>query len=129
MSLATGVWREVKCDLSQEIRDELVALALASPEKEVCGFILDNDLICEITNVHENPKVGFEMNKEQMLDVLSSRSAAIKYTYHSHPSCTSFPSAEDSEKMTYLYQQGCPWRYLIVTKDGVFEYEHQDKSA
>lgn len=122
------IWREVQHNLPGAITAGLVQLAIASPDAEVCGFVLEDGTICAITNVDEHPRYGFTMDKEQMMAVVHG-STPIAASFHSHPSGRPWPSAGDSETMMYLYQQGCPWRYLIVTAAGVYEFRHKDRAV
>lgn len=124
---STNVWREVKHDLPEAICAGLTDFARASKDKEICGFILSDGTVVTVTNVDPKAHKGFEMDKEEMMAVIKGK-VPIAATYHSHPSGHKWPSEADSNNMSFLYQQGCPWRYLIVTADGVFEFEHRDKS-
>lgn len=124
----TKVWQEVPCDLHDALRAGLVDLARANREVEICGFILDDGTLVNITNVDENPERGFTMDPDQMMRVVKGKNG-IEATYHSHPSGRKWPSENDSEQMTFLYRQGCPWRYLIVTTEDVFEFQHRDRSV
>lgn len=124
----TKVWQEVTCDLSDALRAGLVDLARANREVEICGFILDDGTLVNITNVDENPEKGFTMDPDQMMRVIKGKKG-INATYHSHPSGRKWPSESDSDHMTFLYRQGCPWRYLIVTTEDVFEFQHRDRSV
>lgn len=122
------IWRQVEHDLPGSITEELVSLAIASEHEEVCGFILDDGSIVSIANVDPNPSKGFEMDKDEMMRIIKGKKK-IHATYHSHPSGREWPSEADGQHMSFLYRQGCPWRYLIVTKNGVFEFEHKDRSS
>lgn len=125
---AEDVWVEVVANLPGAVSAALTEWAVANPDEEICGFILEDGTIVQIKNVFENPRYGFEMDKDEMMAVIHGQTP-IAATYHSHPSGLSTPSAGDSERMTYLYQQGCPWRYLIVTAAGVYEYRHKDRAV
>ena len=124
----TNVWQEVPHNLPPAITAALIQLAVASPEAEVCGFILEDGTVCDITNVEENPLYGFRMDHAQMMAVVNGP-VPIVASFHSHPSGRPWPSAGDSETMTFLYQQGCPWRYLVVTGGGVYEFRHRDRAS
>lgn len=124
---ATSVWKETKCELPDAIRAGLIDLARANKDIEICGFILSDGTLVNITNVDPNPAKGFEMDKDQMMKTIKGKTP-IAATYHSHPSGRKWPSDTDGDHMSFLYKQGCPWRYLIVTTDGVFEFEHRDRS-
>ena len=122
------VWKEVEHNLPGAIVAGLTQLAVASPDEEVCGFVLEDGTICAITNVDENPRYGFTMDKKQMMEIVHGPTPIVA-SYHSHPSGRPWPSAGDSDTMTYLYRQGCPWRYLIVTGAGVYEFRHRDRNV
>lgn len=115
-------WREVKHDIPQEICDKLVEMVNAAEGLEICGFILDDGTIASVDNIDDNPARGFSMDQSQMISIIKGKKG-IAATYHSHPSGRKWPSTTDTEQMMFLYQQGCPWRYIIVTAEGVFEFE------
>ena len=123
----TEVWRYIKHDLPEATCKILIDSAKASKDKEVCGFILSDGSVVSVTNVDPNPHKGFEMDKSEMMAVIKGNKPIVA-TYHSHPSGYKWPSEEDGNNVSFLYKQGCPWRYLIVTAHGVFEFEHRDKS-
>lgn len=89
---------------------------------EICGFILTDGTLAVVTNVDPEPSKGFTMDKDEMMAIIKGKTA-IAATFHSHPSGRHWPSRTDTENMTFLYKQGCPWRYIIVTGEGVFEFE------
>lgn len=120
-------WKEVKHDLPQHVCDSLSKLASESGDIEVCGFVLADMTIVNIDNVADEPGSGFTMDHGQMVDIIKGKTPIVA-TFHSHPSGRRWPSDTDTEHMTFLYRQGCPWRYLIITVDGVFEFEHRDRS-
>lgn len=119
------IWDEISCDLPSEVQKKLTEMAVFSSE-EVCGFITEDFQIVEIDNVSSDPMHGFVMNQHQMMEALGVHK--ILATFHSHPGGRPWPSATDSENMTFLYQQGCPWRYLIAVTAGVYEFRHRDRS-
>jgi len=120
---AARAWREVKHDLPEAICAALIEMAKASSGAEICGFILSDGTLATVDNVDPNPSKGFEMDKTQMMSIINGKKP-IAATYHSHPSGRKWPSQIDTENMSFLYKQGCPWRYIIVTAEGVFEFEH-----
>lgn len=126
--LLRDVWTEVDHELPKEICKVLTSFAVQSPDAEICGFILEDGTICPIPNVYENPRYGFEMDKKEMMKVIHGR-ISILGTYHSHPSNNPHPSLRDNEIMSYLYQQGCPWRYFTITPAGVYEFQHKVKQT
>ena len=120
---AARAWREINHDLPEAICSQLIELAKASSGIEVCGFILSDGTVASVTNVDPNPSKGFTMDKDEMMAIIHGKNG-IAATFHSHPSGRKWPSKTDTENMSFLYRQGCPWRYIIVTAEGVFEFEH-----
>ena len=76
-------------------------------------------------NLYRDPSKGFEMDRRKMVKTISSHD--IAGIYHSHPSDTPHPSGYDTERMAYLYQQGCGWDYYIIAGGKVRRYEHRDR--
>jgi len=124
---AARAWREVEHHLPDAICAALVEIAKANVGIEICGFILEDETLVNVTNVSLSPSDSFEMEKSQMLSIIKGKKGILA-TYHSHPSGRKWPSRTDTEHMAFLYKQGCPWRYIIVTTDGVFEFEHNERS-
>lgn len=125
-NIVSQSWQQVEHGLPEQLCNSLVRLARDADWYEVCGFVMADGSYVEVENIDEDPAKGFTMDKDQMMDVIKGKTP-IAATFHSHPSGQRWPSATDTEHMSFLYQQGCPWRYLIVTRDGVFEFEHRDR--
>jgi len=70
---------------------EVCALAEASPDREVCGFVLEGPAGQEVVpapNVAQDPRRGFLIAPEVVLSVLRRADAAgrrLVALYHSHP--------------------------------------------
>ncbi len=129
MSEVLEIWSEVvDHGVPDEVCKAITRYAIDSPDAEICGFILNDGTICPVPNISEMPRYGFDMDKDVMMRVIADPKGVLG-TYHSHPSGRQWPSAVDSENMTFLYQQGCPWRYFIVTGGGLYEFRHKDRTA
>ncbi|WQY91127.1 capsid maturation protease [Mycobacterium phage Benzema] len=119
------VWTRVPHELPRDAVACLVHMCQQSPKAEICGFITASHAIIPIPNVSSTPEREFVMDQGQMMQVLFRE--RVIGTYHSHPTGRPWPSAYDTDHIGYLYQQGCPWDYYIVTNAGVFRYEHRDR--
>jgi proteasome lid subunit RPN8/RPN11 len=127
MAPAQAVWQNVPCDIPLKVKERLLSFA-KEESNEVCGFVLVDETVVPVTNVSSTPAKDFDMDMDEMMKVIHGP-VKISAAYHTHPSGKPWPSEKDTQRVKFLYQQGCPWRYLIVTKEGVFEYEHEDRSA
>jgi proteasome lid subunit RPN8/RPN11 len=119
-------WTSVPCTLPESTQVYLIGKASASTD-EICGFITRGGSVIPVPNVDPEPSTGFKMDVQTMVGVLADHE--IVGVYHSHPSGRAWPSSCDTNKSGYLYAQGCPWDYYIVTDHGVHRYEHKDRSA
>jgi len=101
---------------------DLIDMAIAGMPSEVCGFVADDWDIIHMTNVSVDPKRGFAMDPDQMLDVLVSQSRNAFGIWHSHPSGRGYPSKED-HTIFLLYPA---MRHFIVTAMNVWEWRMTD---
>lgn len=103
--------------ISSEIIAQILALASASPDTEVCGLLLgEGDRVVELlpaTNVAGDPARRFEIDPAVLIAAhRQSRTGGwtLLGHYHSHPSGSTEPSACDAEMAG---QEGTLW--LIVS--------------
>lgn len=108
--------------LPEEVRGWLLNQAVASPEREVCGFVLHSTLGWEVHPVTNDSERDdqFNMKSDEMLAVYRSRHSEIVGVYHSHPRGRKEPSDRDA---VYANPN---WRYWIVTMDDVHEWSIKD---
>lgn len=99
---------------------ELVVGAVASPVREVCGFITHDWEVIPVCNVSEDNK-AFIMDEAELLDLMVKYSGQFLGVYHSHPSGDPRPSATDE---TFSYN--AYYRYFIVTAVAVYEWRFTD---
>lgn len=90
--------------ISSEIIAQILALASASPDVEVCGLLLgDGERVVELVpaaNVAADPARHFEIDPAVLIAAYrQSRAGGSKLLghYHSHPSGSVEPSACDAE--------------------------------
>lgn len=119
-------WEQVPCRLAEDVQKCLITMCQKSTEAEICGFITSDGAILPVPNVDENPGKGFTMDKQRMVEIITAHNNIVG-TYHSHLSGRPWPSSCDTNNIGFLYAQGCPWDYHIVTDAGVFQYEHRDR--
>jgi|SRR6478735_2563377 len=105
-------------------QDQLMQKAHEFADVEVCGVITRTNDIVMIANVSPEPEKYFQMAQEDWFALSRSHSPNdILGIFHTHPSQASFPSVLDVEALhegSYLLPH---WKYWIVTKQGVFEWE------
>jgi len=77
--------------LPREVVREVCSLAEASPDREICGFVLAGQAgeeVVPVPNVAEDPRRGFRIAPEIVLAVLRSADVPgrrLVALYHSHP--------------------------------------------
>ena len=88
--------------ISMELHGQLLSLAAASPQLEVCGLLVGRNGRIErhikARNVASNPAIEFEIETRVQIDAVRRARAggpAIIGCYHSHPSGVARPSARD----------------------------------
>lgn len=103
--------------LDDKILDELYALAVYSPNKEVCGVVDTAGFIHQVTNDAKGNDC-FLFNKLEYLRLLVSlhkSDRAVFCIFHTHTSNSSTPSKADED-----FAKRSKFPSLIVTK-----YEHR----
>lgn len=106
--------RQIECCLSSEQQKHLRNLMLQGLPNEVCGVVFEHDIIVQYPNTYDDPEHGFSA------DIDTNGAKAI---WHSHPSGQSEPSEYDLNFMAQCEAEGYRFRHIIVTVNGVFEYE------
>ncbi len=92
--------------ISSKLHSELLALAAASPETEVCGLLVgrdDVDRIVPAANLSSDRRRTFEIDPIVLFAAIrSERENGDKLFgyYHSHPTGRAFPSKADAEQAT-----------------------------
>ena len=122
MTTAQSSWVNVACNLDDKVRRHLIAYAQSSPDEEVCGFIVDGTSIITAQNVADNPSHAWRMETQFQVEVGRKYGDRITAIFHSHPNGNIEPSDKDCDGIGFLYQQGCPWSYLIIANDEIFSY-------
>ncbi len=93
-------------EIPAEIRDEMVAHAVAGPPGETCGFLagLDGRVLAlyPVRNEEEEqPRVRYTMHAEDRLRAeseIEDKGWAVTAIYHSHPLGPNHPSATDIKR-------------------------------
>ena len=102
--------------MPEMVRNALTAMARISPDREICGFILDDWSIYPIENVAENDR-DFKMSDSDVIDFFTMHYESVMGLYHSHPSGREDPSEADIEYAPARLS------YFIVTYNNVIEWE------
>jgi proteasome lid subunit RPN8/RPN11 len=108
--------------MNSECERELREMAIASPAREICGFVMDGWVPLPISNVAHDDR-EFYMDDSELLHVYSHHKNDIVGVYHSHPGGSNHPSDADAT----FAPPGM--RYWIVTADEVTEWEISNGSA
>ena len=94
--------------LARQLKDELLVLAAASREAEICGFLSGqgNHLIrCyPVSNVADDKRRFFLMDPQEQLNAMrqiEERGEELIAIYHSHIDSPAYPSATDLEWHAY----------------------------
>ena len=89
--------------ISRALHADLLALAAAEPEREVCGLLFGGseriDAIQPCANVSENPADSFEIDPAALIAAHKDARAGGRRLigcYHSHPNGVPEPSARDA---------------------------------
>ncbi|MFM6254749.1 MAG: hypothetical protein ACKPEQ_37380, partial [Dolichospermum sp.] len=70
----------VVTEFPSQIKRQIIQKAIATPDVEVCGVILDNDEIVQMNNCANEPKHEFLINEDEF-DLVADSAVGI---YHSH---------------------------------------------
>jgi proteasome lid subunit RPN8/RPN11 len=104
--------------ISTTLRQHLIDLAAADPDREVCGLLLGRDCvieqIVEAANVAVDPRRTFEIDARTQLAVMKAARGGgtpVMGCYHSHPSGLARPSGMDLE----LAETGSVWLIIAGT--------------
>lgn len=94
----------------------LMARAVKSPAKEICGFISHDWEIYPIKNRAQGPS-QFIMDEGEVEAMLYETAGDLLGVYHSHPGGSPHPSDADE---TFSYANY--FRYFIVTAQSLYEW-------
>lgn len=110
------------------IKAEIIALARATPDVEICGFIW-HDLAGQphlhpCRNIHPSPTEGFEIDVHDHMEALG-RGPLLGF-YHSHPAKPGFsagdPETEDND-LAWAEEIALPAYLYCVAADSWHSYE------
>lgn len=96
-----------RVELPRTVAIELLQLAQASAESEICGLVAANGealRIIPVRNAAVEPDRLFEMDERELIDAMKSmreRGERLFAIYHSHPRSAPVPSATDLERAGY----------------------------
>lgn len=117
-----------RLEIASELRDRIVADAVASPHAEVCGLLLGHGLrvlaIEPCRNVAADPARRFEIDPAALLAAhrrARGGGPAVIGHYHSHPSGHALPSPRDAADAA---ADGAIW--LIVAEDALTAWRAVD---
>lgn len=85
---------------------------------ERCGFVLKDDSIVELENIHPEPQLGFEIDSVEILRYIDD----LKIIWHTHPGSTSTLSGEDKNYM----EMWPDVEHVIIGSDGLKVYKVQN---
>lgn len=109
------------------IKAAIIALARATPEVEICGFIW-HDLAGQphlhpCRNIHPEPAKGFEIDVQDHMDALGR--GPLLGVYHSHPTKPGFstggPDEEDND-LAWAEELALPCYLYCVAQDSWHSY-------
>lgn len=92
---------------------------------ENCGFLLFDGTVAVMANVSESPESSWQMDTQEQVDFIRLHGPQIRAVWHTHPNNRETPSDTDDEGIAWLYKQGCPWEYIIVTEYAAFSYRYE----
>ncbi len=94
--------------LPRSITNQLLHLALQSPEQEVCGLIGSKEGIASsfhpITNIAEQPATRFQLDQKQQINAMAcirDNNESLFAIFHSHPTAPAIPSTTDIALASY----------------------------
>lgn len=91
---------------------------------EQCGFIDSEQDIWLMVNIHNSPRANFRMDDAQVNNTLHEiyvkRKREVLGVFHTHPNNVTWPSPRD---IVGWPNPKLGWRYFIVTKHEVLEWE------
>jgi len=97
-------------------REEAIAVALASPNREVCGLVIGDEWV-QITNLAKGNDV-FIMDMGEVVEAMVARGNRLDGLWHSHPDGDPDPSPADEH-----HHPAGKMMYIITLPDGeVHEY-------
>lgn len=104
-------------------------LEMWNPDEERCGFLLFDGTVSVMSNVSESPECSWKMDTEEQVNFVRLHGPEIRALWHTHPNNRETPSELDEEGIAWLYKQGCPWAYLIVTENVVTQHRYDGSSV
>ena len=111
--------------VTAEILLELQNIARSNPRREVCGLVLSDDTVLQITNVSKTPDHHFVFDKREYFKALNQLAASglsIKCIWHSHPKDDPEPSRADLDfvrlsKRNSLIVSATKYRWLVYAQN------------
>lgn len=98
-------------------RNWLMRRAFLAVPHEACGFVMKDGTVVEIPNASTDSHNSFAMRSDHLGQRVPNP-AEIEALWHTHPSGIHTPSAGDLDMLAI-----CEWRYIIVTKHRIAEYD------
>ena len=109
-------------EIPHDIRDRMVAHAVAAIPNEACGLLAGRDGGVErfypITNVHETPRTKFELDSKEYLKAMEEMEDGdlqLAGIVHSHTHTAAYPSPTDVEKSEGVQQFFPDARFFLVS--------------
>jgi proteasome lid subunit RPN8/RPN11 len=112
--------------LLEQVKEALMKRARQSYPMEVCGFIMNSadpdtdQFVFDVPNVSKSPRDSWLMDPNYQT-IAFSQEESIFGIWHTHPSGLLGPSETD---MRYIIPNH---RFFVVTRDGVVEYEMEQR--
>lgn len=97
-----------------EVVDQILSIGQRRYPREACGVVMPPNLVCELQNKARNPRKGYEIDTEELVQVLADNMGSVSLErkdillWHTHPSGTVGPSKGDMESRIDGF------RYLVV---------------
>ena len=110
--------------MNEEVQKELISLWNSSVER--CGYVMDTGEVVEAKNIASDPSKNFCMDIDDLIEIFCGKDPRkVVGMFHTHPSNSTSPSKTD----IIGWPGSRNLRYWIVTNDGVFEWEKDDRGG
>jgi len=119
----------MKMEISRSLLEQILALAAAEPEREICGLLFGDahriTAFRPAANVSDAPHRSFEIDPSTLFDALRAERRGgprVLGHYHSHPSGEAMPSACDAAmaepRRLWLIVSGREARLWLAANEG-----------
>lgn len=96
--------------LSTQERDQIKRLSVKRPTEESCGFVLENEDVVQVENIHPDKEFHFRISEQ---DYMKWDTEGIKGIWHSH---TVDPSFSPTDQMVMRCDK-LPWAVYCISEN------------